>query len=55
MRIYIVVLRAVDKYNVYNVVADVSFTLHLLAIVPRIGQQRRDVEHDLVPFVYRIH
>jgi hypothetical protein len=45
----------IDEHNVHDIVSDVSLPLHLLTVVSRVRQQRRDVEHDLVSFVNGVH
>jgi hypothetical protein len=35
------------EHNCYNIIADVSFALHLLHIADSVRQQCRHVEHDL--------
>jgi hypothetical protein len=38
-----------------DVVSDVSLPRQLLPVVGGVGQKRRDVEHDLVALVLRVH
>ena len=38
-----------------DVVPDVSLSRQLLSVVGGVGQKRRDVEHDLVALVLRVH
>ncbi len=51
----LLVLVDVLEHDCDNVVADVSLALQLLPRAPYVGQLGRDVEHDLVALVDRVH